>query len=164
MKSTANVTNQTLHSAQEYPSSSQTIYNLNHGGALPSSIHTFQSNQQQYPLTPGMYQSQIPFQMPFPWPTMVNGPVGPLVNNNNVHVESRRGSKYRARSVDTGHRAHPPVHYYNHQQQLPPAPVVTEHYHHHHRYHHYQPQPTNVQVINTAASVETGKEQNVPLV
>jgi hypothetical protein len=85
------------------------------------------------------------------------------MNNNNVHVESRRGSKHRARSVDTGPRSHPPVGYYNQQQQQL-APTIIEHHHHHHRHHYHRPQPTNGQVNNIGPCVETAKEQNVPLV
>jgi hypothetical protein len=111
-----------------------------------------------------MYQPQIPFQMPAPWPTAVHRPVGPVVynNNNNGHVESRRGSKHRAHSVDTDNHSHPPVGYYNQQQQQQPAATVTEH--HHHRHHHHRAYPTNTQVNGTGPSEETAKEQNVLLV
>jgi hypothetical protein len=110
-----------------------------------------------------MYQPQIPFQMPAPWPPVAHRPTAPAVYNNNVHVERQRSSKHRAHSVDTGPRSHPPVGYYNQQQQQT-APVLTEHHYHHHRQHHHRPNATNIQVNETGPSVEPAKDQNASLV
>ncbi len=169
VKSAGTATNKTLPATYNYPPPSQPTYNPNQGANLPPSFHTFHPSQQQYSHPQAMYYSQLPFQTHVVWPTTANRPADPVVNNNNnAQVDSRGGSKQRARSVDTGPRNHPSVRFYNQQQQQqqPTAPAVIEqqHHHHHHRHHHYRSQPTNVQVITTGPSVEVGKDQNATLV
>jgi len=164
IKSTGNATDQTLPSTRNYPPSSQPGYNGNNGATLPPTFRTFHPNQQQYPPhAPIMYPPQIPFQMPVAWPTAANRPTRHVVNNNNAHLENRRGSRHRARSVDTGPHGRLPAYYYNQQQQQQqPAPMVTGS-HHHNRPHYQRSHPTNVHFMNTGPSMETGKDQNIPL-
>jgi hypothetical protein len=165
MKSTGNINNSTLHSAQHYPPSSQTMYNQNPGSNLPPSFHTFHPNQQQYQVPQAAaYPSQMPFQIPFSWPTTTQKPIGPVLNNNNTHVESRRSSKHRAHSVDTGPRTQPAANYYNQIQQQSAATITEHNRYHHHHHHHHRSHPTTVQVNNTSLVVEPPKEPNAPLV
>lgn len=166
MKSPGNGGNSTIHSPQNYQGTSRTMYNPTSGANnLPPTFHTFHHNQQQYSSPQAVvYPSQMPFPMPVAWPP-TNQPVGPGMTNQNTPMASRRGSKHRAHSVDTGPRAHPPVNYYNQPLQQQSAATIVEHHHHrHHYHHHHRLQPTNIQTNGIGFVVEPPKEQNVPLV
>ena len=119
LKTTGNIKKSPHPSTYNFPPSSWPVYNSYNGTNFPPSFQAFDpQQQQQYPPPYTMYQPQIPFQMPAPWPsTTYNRPAVPVVYNNNTHVESRRGSKHRARSVETSYRVHPPGGYDNQQEQ-----------------------------------------------
>ena len=142
--------------AYNYPPPHQPGFNPNQGVNPPPSSQTYHPSQPQYTHPQTMYHPNLPFQIPVGWPTPAAQPLGPLVNNNNVHAESRQNSNHRARSVDTGPLNYPPGHFNNQQPQ--PAPVATEHYRHHR--HHHRSHPINAQVATNGPSVEAGKDPN----
>ena len=164
IKSAGTITNKTLPANYNVPTS-QPAYNPNQGVNLPVSFQTFHPSQPQYSHPQAMYHSHLPYQIPVAWPTAASRPVGPVANNNNAQADSRRGSKQRARSVDTGPRNQLPVRFNNQQQQpqqQQTAPLITEYHHRHH--HHHRSHPTNVHFMTTGPTVEAGKDPNAALV
>ncbi|CAF3646360.1 unnamed protein product [Rotaria sordida] len=168
-KSVRNIDNSNTHPTRNHPLSPQTNKNPNRGTTHPTSFHTFYPNQQQqqYQSTQPIYQSQIPIPISAPWSATAHKRTDPVVNNNNnqqhhVHRESRRSSKHRAHSVETGPRNQPPIRYYNQSEQQAP-PMTTESHHHHHHHHHHRSHQTSAPVNTIVPSVEPVKEQNIPL-
>lgn len=124
--------------------------------ALPPTFRTYHSNQQ--PMSPFhlMYPAHLPFSVNHPWSNVGNEPISALTNNNAAPAEQAKGSKNRARSVDTGpSAANPGVRPLQAQAQAQPAPVP-EHY------FRYRIQPQAV--LSTAPVAEVKKEASVPAV
>ncbi|CAF3917395.1 unnamed protein product [Rotaria sordida] len=143
-----------LHSMNNYPTSTQSVTNIM---ALPPTMHTFHTNQQQQKFSSlrPMYQSQIPFPMNHPLPNMANEPLRNVRSSSNTYIEQQRGVQNRAPSINMGQHNNLPVHSSNIPQQTGTA-VVEQYRHHHHQHqhhHHHRFHPTN--------NVGNGKEQNV---
>ena len=162
IKSAGTITNKTLPASYN-PQAAQPAYNPNQGANLPATFQTFHPSQPQYSHPQAMYHSHLPYQIPVVWPTAANRPVGPVANNVNPQVDSRRGSKQRARSVDTGPRGQLPVRFNNQQQQQQQAAPIISEYHQRHHHHHHRTHPVNVHFM-PGPPVEAGKDPNAAFV
>ncbi|CAF1608279.1 unnamed protein product [Rotaria magnacalcarata] len=156
-----NGTSSTVNSINNYSASSKSKHNSNMAATVNTSYPTFYPNQPQYLPPQPIYPSHVPYQMPIQWPTVAHRRARPVLNDDNIPIETRRTSKHRAHSVDTGPRSQPPINYHN-QPQQPARPVIVESHHHHHHRHH-RSQPTNAPInpvgpsnSNTISTVDNG--------
>ncbi|CAF1010243.1 unnamed protein product, partial [Adineta ricciae] len=170
-KSAGHAVTPNVRSPRSYQSSSRNGYQQHQGANLPQAFHTYHPAQPYYPNPQAaLYPTQLQYPMQPAWPAPQSVQAYPVVNTNyNVpYVESRRNSKHRAQSVDTGPRGVPLVSNYAQppqQQQSAGAVVEQQYYHqhrHHHHHHHRPPNPPDVQVNAVAPPVEIPKPPSVP--